>query len=252
MKSAEIKAHMLWHSLYRLHHVAAITENGYGCIGVADVFAMTESGHTVEFEVKTAKADLMGEIKSIRALVEDTDIAGLFDKTKKPVHVAKYPKHSTYLKGSKTYTDEMMGSLEMRPNRFFFVVPEELAVAAREGLAGTPYGLYVVDQHGNCTNKKRADLLHEAKASDRLKLKILHSACVEVQVLRGRVAEGLKCTACRSSLETKCDPCKEKERKSRDYNRKTSACWKRVEESGLNFGDPRRSELYKTCMEETI
>ncbi len=169
MKAAEVKASILSHALYRLHFVAAITESGHGCAGIADVLGILESGYTVEFEVKTSKADLMGELKSIAALVQKVD---LFADPSKKVNVAKYPKHNSYLNNTGMYSH--MLELEMRPNKFFFAVPEALEEIAKKGLVGTPYGLYSVDSYGNAACKKRGDLLHDRKASERLRLKILN------------------------------------------------------------------------------
>lgn len=231
MKSSEIKAHILWHALYRLHFVAAITENGHGCMGVADVFGILESGYTVEFEIKTSKADLMGEIRSIRAIAEKLDLFNQARAAGKATAYAKYPKHRLYIDGSSMYSQDVQDQLEMRPNKYFFAVPGSLLEVAKEGLKGTPYGLYVIDEFGTPVCKKRADLLHPRKASDRLKMKILRSACTEVETTRSNLAAGLLCTGCRVPLATVCTPCVERRATLREYRKENDRVWREREEA---------------------
>jgi hypothetical protein len=66
----------------------------------------------------------------------------------------------------------------LRPNRFSFVVSEELSDFAKEGLQGTPYGLYVCESTGP-VSMKRAEYLHRQEAPRDVVLNILHKACVE-------------------------------------------------------------------------
>jgi len=235
--SHDLKAEMLAHALYRLHFVAAVTECGNGSFGVADVVGIRESGYTAEFEVKVSKQDLMGEMKSIRAIVEGVD---LFADPSKKVNVAKYPKHNAYIKND-GYMSAYYKDLSMRPNHFYFVVPPELKEVALEGLAGTPYGLFMVYEHqgehpySDVSCLKKPSLLHKEKASDRLRQQILHKACTELQQTRSELARGRRCKewSCRKPLGLRCPSCEEIEQKrrerTREYRKENEARWKEQE-----------------------
>lgn len=191
MKSQELKAAMLSHMLYRLHHIGAVTEyGGKGVHGIADCFGITEAGLTYEFEVKCSRADLMGELNAIEYILSEKT---LFKSEERPKTFSKGLKHKVYLKPeSISYT----WIKENAPNYFSFVVPEKLRAIANEKLKNTPYGLYIVFWHENgnypyfeVSCDKRGKRLHDAKVTNEQIFNILRKNSVEVQCLRSNGAK---------------------------------------------------------------
>lgn len=214
MNSKEIKREILWYVLYRLHYLAAITEyGGKGASGIADVYGITKSGYTVEFEVKCSKSDLVGELNAIKhffskeTLFKDAEVKKL----------NKYWKHRLYNGGGNPIWHS--GQLSMRPNQFYFVVTDDLGAFALEQLKDTPYGLYKMEG-GGLTKMKKSEYFHKEKPSDEVKMNILRKACVEVETTRTQLLKGLICTGCHKSLSTCCDSCMDKKERRRLDNKK--------------------------------
>lgn len=186
MTSKEIKAAMLGHMLYGLHHVAAITEyGGKGVHGIADCFGINDNGFTSEFEVKCSRADLMGELNAIEYITkqEGTLIPG-----ERPKTYSKALKHKVYLKPNMI---SMNWIRENAPNYFSFCIPEKLKEIALQKLEGTPYGLYIVHWHENGGNPwnevicvKKSKKMHINKACDEQKNAIMRKCCTEIHHLR--------------------------------------------------------------------
>lgn len=244
MKSQEVKASMLSHALYRLHCEAAVTEyGGIGVIGIADVFAFRSSGLTQEFEVKTHRSDLQGELATIKHFSTQPT---LLDGEKK--RFAKVSKHKIYLRGASTAYHE-----RERPNMFSFVVPEELKEIAMQGVKGTPYGVYVIREVGNPGNtwfdivcKVRGSYLHKNKLGSELTRNIMRKAATEVEVLRREIAQRLRCTSCHEDMPTRCEKCNAKVKKNRDYKRNSNMCWEKVND----LPDQERMHAWRVCMDE--
>lgn len=251
MNAKEIKAAILWWMLYKLHFMAAVTEyGGVGTMGNADLFGILDSGYTVEFEVKCAKADLAGELKSIKLLTDEVEREKGRDWIQKAGSYAKLDKHARYL--NRIPPGEMPwghreATFEMVPNRFYFAVTPELVAYATESLKGTPYGLYSVSEAGTeCV--KRADLLHKNRAGEEIRNKILHKACTELETVRGELAKGLRCTACRKEkLATRCPACDEKMKREAEHKKKSNACWAEV--GKLPSGE--QWPAYNECMKQS-
>ena len=181
LKSGNLKSDMLAHVLYSLKYEGAVTEyGGKGVSGIADVFAIRKSGFTHEFEVKVAKSDLMGELKSIKHLVKKQLEIG--EESSYPEKGSqKYCKHGLYIEG--TFSAY---SIRHIPNQFSFVVTEELAELAVEGVKGTIYGVYVVTdaEYDNVKCKIRGKRIHNNKAEVNVLRNLLRKASVEVDYLR--------------------------------------------------------------------
>src|SRR3990167_2756273 len=169
MRASEIKPYLLRELLFGGHH-AVFTEVEY-----ADVFGITRSKYTHEFEIKVSKADLFSELNCIKDLV-------LFGAPQKS-YEKKY-KHERYFKGESNMFCEV-------PNYFSFVTPFALEKVALEILKDTKYGLYCIDIHENGGNpyatlvcQKKAQLLHKEKISEKKLFYLLRKASTEVQFLR--------------------------------------------------------------------
>lgn len=205
MKSAEVKAKMLGQIMYGSHYSACVTEyGGYGVTGVADLFGIRDNGYSHEFEVKVSRQDLMGELNSIQAVLNEGNI---FEKTT----ISKASKHKHYINGSPTNPYMIFDT--RRPNQFSFAVIKELEELAVEKLKGTPYGLYVVVDDTKLTQRVdprcviKAKYLHKDKVDQKVYLNILRKACTEVEFTRAQLARGLRCTGCYSHLPTVCEMC---------------------------------------------
>ncbi len=238
MKSQELKADILSHVMYRLQYEGAVTEyGGKGVSGVADVFALRKTGYTHEFEVKVTKTDLMGELKSIQYIVEKQQ---RIDEEPKIRPHAKYPKHNAYMEnaeGQKIYWKHY------RPNQFSFVVTEALVDFAKEGVKGSPYGVYMVNKvEVKCV--VRAGYLHKDKADILLVKNMMRKAATEVEYTRRELANGLRCTSCEELLRTRCKECEEKMRKERKYRKDSARCYAKCTDND----DP---QCMTKCMAET-
>ena len=162
MKSKEVKAKVLEWLLYRMGYHAAFTE-----VQNADVYAITRSKYSHEFEIKINKADLMSELNCVK----DITLLGVINKPYK-----KLWKHQKYLGKSSSHLPAVL------PNYFSFVVPTELVKTAVEILTGTPYGVYELD--GGIYKRKKAEFLHKEKITDEQLFYLLRKASTEVEVLR--------------------------------------------------------------------
>ena len=234
----DIKATMLTHALYRLHFAAAVTEyGGSGVIGIADIFGLLASGFTHEFEVKVSKSDLAGELKAIEYW-KKSDQLSINQTDHRYAPVSKGGKHHIYLRGD----HQVYSSMPRRPNKFSFVVPFDLQEYARKGIEGTPYGLFCIDIHENGGHpysdvgcQKKAGYLHKEKSRDEVAANILRKACTEVEVLRGQLAAGKRCTKCHKSMPTRCDSCDLSIKKERAYRKNSDLCFKEIEKTGESF-----------------
>lgn len=159
--------------LYRMGYHAVFTEFRY-----ADLFAITRSRYSSEFEIKTSKSDLMSELNCVKDLV-------LFGEPQK-VYEKRF-KHEHYFKGESNQFCEV-------PNYFSFVVPFDLEKTALEILKDTKYGLYCIKIHENGGNpfatvsvQKKAQLLHKEKIKDDLLFSLLRKSSTEVDTLRSKL-----------------------------------------------------------------
>lgn len=182
------------HMLYALNFQGIITEyGGVGTNGIADLFGITSSGYTHEFEVKTAKSDLAGELKSIKfhlpankGLFAQQDFSG----------ATKGFKHRHYLNPTQSETSKYPYTLcsdRDIPNKFSFVVSDDLKEFALKELENTPYGLWVVFWHENGGHPfskmmrfKKAEFLHKTKPSNEIISRMFHKACTEIEGLRSK------------------------------------------------------------------
>lgn len=198
MTSKEMKAHLLFYMLYRLHFMAAVTEyGGVGTDGIADLYGITSADLSHEIEVKVSKQDLAGELQAIKYHVKNriparsvhntgmmSDIFGSRPDTEKVVEppprgARKGTKHWWYL-----CETAQSGDWRVKPNRFSFAVTPALKDFALAELKETPYGLIVVKEAYDVVTVKKADYLHKEKVSDKVLRKVLHKSCTEIQSVR--------------------------------------------------------------------
>lgn len=250
MRSSEIKAEILSHMLYRLRFKAVVTEyGGVGVSGIADVFGITDSGYTHEFEVKVSKSDLMGELEAIRSMFNSPRLLG-----KSQRHISKGSKHNLYL--GKSLNQETWDQVFVRPNCFSFAVPSVLSDFAKEFLSNTPYGLYVITLHENGGHpwtevfcEKKAAKLHKNKPPSDVHENITRKACSEVAVLRAKIRKGNICTHCDSVLPSRCDGCEKKIAGNRAYNRAhrkaQETCFDRCKDNMAGFTSCMSEEMAK-------
>lgn len=183
MTAIELKAAALFYMLYRLHFFMAVTEyGGKGCEGIADLFGINAAGFSHEFEVKVAKADLAGELRTIRWLLDRDE--------KKNCTYAKLDKHCKYFGVAppgdqrQWWSDGRPPHVEVIPNKFSFCVPPELAKYAFDELKGTRYGLVVITGSYDFETKKKAEYLHKEKPTQETIMKLAHKSSTEIQSLR--------------------------------------------------------------------
>lgn len=237
MNAKIAKAEMLAFLLYEKKYKCAVTEyGGSGTIGNADIFGFTKADFTHELEVKCSKADLAGEIASIKNLARHEDAAMLGER-----NMAKLSKHSTYLQaapqGEMPWSQREWDMTHV-PSRFSFVLPPELLDYALNNLIGTPYGVYVVHEREylgqkrySVSEERRPEQLHKNKVTDDIKEYLLHKTSNEIQILRSKDAKGTTCTACHCDIPNRCEKCTASFKKAAEYR----ACMKRNEKAGMDW-----------------
>lgn len=193
MDSAKLKERMLWYLLIKNYNLLAVTEyGGVGSEGIADVFAVGWNHFSHEYEIKVARSDLMGELKTVKLLCDRTS---LFHEGKKSYldeirTFSKLDKHSRYLQ--RVPPGEEMGyrmfgkpvDFSTIPNKFSFAVTPDLRALAKECLAGTPYGLVVVAGDYEVSVVKKAEWLHREKISNDTMEKVAHKTSTELYGVR--------------------------------------------------------------------
>lgn len=112
-------------------NIPCISEGTFGN-GICDVLGIVNGRFVAEYEIKTSKADLVSELKSINFCFNN-------------IESNKYNKLHKHQKMFSFYKRNIIDQSKV-PNYFIIVVPyENLAVIALERLRGTPYGVYVVN-----------------------------------------------------------------------------------------------------------
>lgn len=191
--SLEVKTRLLWHLLYRMSCPIAVTEHGgRGVEGIADVFAVNRNRFTHEFEIKVARSDLMGELKTIRWLMDREGEAG-----------SKVYKHCRYLKTAPPGDTGMRWGerpyeFSTIPSRFSFVVLADMKEEAREMLKGTPYGLLVYEGR-YFSSIKKVEKIHNEKADAETIFGLAHKTSMEVENVRSQLLSKRKNEATQAS-----------------------------------------------------
>lgn len=184
MDSNEAKNFLLNYFLYQRCMPLATTEynlNGY----LADIFILDHKYRGIEIEIKVSKLDLITELNSIKALLNE-------DKPKKSA--GKYAKHREYLNitGDNERLDlfQSMHNNEL-PNKFSFAVTNDLEEVALDGIKGTPYGLIVLDDGDSWSYRPKvivqAKLLHDKEFKEDRLLKYLRKLSLENYTLRSKL-----------------------------------------------------------------
>lgn len=181
MTASQVKYEMLKHFSYG-GYFATFTE----AFNNSDVLTLKRSMYTVEVEVKVSRYDLANELKAIRTALK----YDLFKDSK--VSSTKYYKHERYLLPIERKKTIARGGFI--PNEFYFAVPEELEIQAKEILydLDLPYGLYVVDKHNRWDSVVRhidAKKLHRDKIDETWLLRLVSKASNEVLSTRKKLME---------------------------------------------------------------
>jgi hypothetical protein len=161
----------MWYFLIKRYFMACTTEmeicNGF----IADVVAIKEDRQIYEVEIKTSKADLRSELKSIKQVLS----GAVLDHKE---YGAKYEKHKMYITGK---YENWSGDINTftAANRFYFAIPEALKEVAIEGLDGSPYGVILLGKKYVSHVLKRAKLLHKNKISGHKIFKVIHRLSLE-------------------------------------------------------------------------
>lgn len=201
MNSFEAKIFTLQHIHYR-GYTAGITEFGVWYGHLADVAGLREDGTVDEFEIKTDKADLMSEVKTIFEVLEWRH-ARLLDERARPERLGnKFNKHRQYLGADPTYSGKNQEGKNI-PNRFYFVVPDGLVKMVEPIVNQTPYGIYAIadeqntnpGNYGNLYCIKRAKKIHGFPFDKATLTLMFRRASSENLALRRRInrATGFKC-----------------------------------------------------------
>lgn len=173
-------------------HQIVSSENS--CFNNPDIISLTRSDLLIEYEIKLSKADLMGELNSVKTCLHmllrrnmnkhndqigmlsgrrasfrgnifvDEEAEAEFEKIGK---CSKLDKHETYLI-PKPSTQNAFGEYEQpyRPNQFYFAVTSDLVSLAEEVCKYTPYGVVDLNKlHGSSSVIKKAGFIHRQKAS---------------------------------------------------------------------------------------
>lgn len=183
MKSEDLKVSMVEHCLYRLGCNGAVTEyGGKGSGGIADVYAITRAGYSIEFEIKVNKQDLLGELNAIDYIknehlgIQPRLEDGPREQRYTGKNYSKATKHWSYLAYDSEY------KVKRCPNQFYFFVTLDLLDLAKERLKDTPYGLYVLRGTPECV--KKADKLHREKVPEDVLINMLRKASNEILYAR--------------------------------------------------------------------
>jgi len=151
-----------------------------------DVLELTLGKQLIEYEIKTEKQDFKNELFAI-------DINFNRDDYKKhelrflEVRGIKFNKHRFYINSNFTEIRKQYPN-SFIPNKFYFVIPDELRNLYFDFLddyPSVPYGLITYNNKINNFNlEKESNLLHYEKVNQELLLRILRFASSECQKLR--------------------------------------------------------------------
>lgn len=163
----------------------------------ADLIAVKWGGEVVEYEIKCSKADLVGEIRAIRAAIDeantmemvpqyrlpfaraDDDPIPLVAKIKADIKLShtKIAKHRHYLVKQEEPNRWGTNRRQFRPHKFYFAVPTELVDVAKAELKGIKqYGVYNVET-GEIV--KKAFRIHTDSIGDNVFFDLFTRACTE-------------------------------------------------------------------------
>ena len=152
MKALEVKNKLQGHYYLNGFNISCTEFGVYE--GWADVFIIQKNGYTHEFEVKVSIPDLMSEIKVIEYIMHGEDPHFMPEKFVR----AKYAKHLGSLENADYICNNSHPLAHVIPNKFSFVVPDELyARLLRGGLKSKyyqiiqlldecGYGFYLISQ----------------------------------------------------------------------------------------------------------
>lgn len=174
-------------------HQIISSENS--CFNNPDIISLTKSGMLIEYEIKLSRADLMGELNSVKTCentlllnTHNKSMQGrqqiqLGDKTinasfrgnifepeglhKDIGKCSKLDKHEMYLIPTPP-KQNAFGEYEnpYRPNQFYFAVTSDLVPLAEEVCKYTPYGVIDLNAlHGSSSVIKKAGFIHRQEAS---------------------------------------------------------------------------------------
>lgn len=173
-------------------HQIVSSENS--CFNNPDIISLTKSDMLVEYEIKLSRADLMGELNSVKTcehmllrrnmnkhniqidmiggrrvslrgnIFVDEEAEAEFLKIGK---CSKLDKHETYLI-PKPSEPNAFGEYEQpyRPNQFYFAVTSDLVPLAMEACKYMPYGVIDLNAlYGSSSVVKKAGFIHRQEAS---------------------------------------------------------------------------------------
>lgn len=152
---------------------AVVTET----INGADVIVHKWKDGFVEYEIKTSKSDLLGEVKCAR-VAWGLDHISLFARNPEIEHYHTLS-HNKLVK-HKHYATNSSRVLTFVPAKFYFAVPLELIDYAVEKTKGLPYGVW----SGKVYKPAKKLEHYQYDSSDVLAL--LNRACVEREWLKQR------------------------------------------------------------------
>src|SRR5258706_12817754 len=184
MKSSELKTEIMREYIYGKGYLGLFTESWGAC----DVLGVRRSLFLVEFEVKVSRSDLLGEINCIhKALGRDIKFNS----------GTKFYKHQSYLRPSETYFGKVDGYKQYSPNQFYFVVPNELALTAAQGVTGTPYGVIAYGVYNTGYQNRhqmtglhevvKAQYLHKNKLDPENMMRLVRKSSVELYETRKKL-----------------------------------------------------------------
>lgn len=175
MSSQELKIATINYLLFRRNFLGAFTES----FNAADVLGVSRKFISWEFEIKVSKEDLAKELKAIRFITgEDTNL-------RRARAANKTSKHKSYL--DPFYKKSVPDGFFI-PNYFSFVVPEEIAEYVARGVAGTPYGVYLVNAAG-LYSKVTPKQIHDSQITENNLHLLVRKACTENLGLREKLLD---------------------------------------------------------------
>lgn len=185
----QIKTDLMMYLSYRLHHKYMVTEGP----NASDVFSVNTNDFTHEFEIKTNKADLQKEFNCMfpKGKAEELMQKAFFRSDNKVI------KHFSYKKRLPLYEYENYNNYLPKvkyivPNRFIFVIPENLLEYALNKIHNMPYGIMTFRTDDNYDwwrfkTVKKSNFLHMEKCPIDIKIKMLDRSVNEVVYLRDKI-----------------------------------------------------------------
>lgn len=133
IRSEDLKQEVLELLLWEKNFLLATTEfnNWYW---LADVFWVSRTMFSWEFEIKVSKQDLLSELFALE-LILNKDIPKLSKR-----YYNKYLKHNFYLNKHNVYWKYIL------PNYFIFFIPKKLEKFCIDILSKTKYWIYIYDE----------------------------------------------------------------------------------------------------------